>query len=425
MKFNAPRGTHDLWGKDAKKIRFFENLCSEIFERYNYAEIRFPTFEDAGLFTRSIGETTDIVEKEMYVFEDKKGRKLALRPEGTASVVRALLENNILQDLAVGKLFYMGQMFRYERPQAGRYREFYQAGAEYFGNAAAAADAEIITLSVEILKALGIRDLKVHVNTLGCDNCRPKFRHALKEYFSSVKGLCADCNKRLEKNPLRLLDCKIDSGKFNDLPKAEDFLDDDCRKHFQEVQELLKNAGVEFIVDHRLVRGLDYYIRTVFEIRSGSLGSQDALCAGGRYDNLVEELGGSPTPAVGFALGSERVIMAMDNQKIEFDLKNKRTVFIAVVSKALENEAFRIASRLRDVSNGEKYFKSISENYRDIVIEGPFADKSLKAQLRLADKLGAEKTIIFGDDELKRGVAILRDMKTQSQVEISLKDLAE
>ena len=425
MKYNAPRGTHDLWGKDAKKIRFFEKLCSEIFEKYNYFEIRFPTFEDAGLFTRSIGETTDIVEKEMYIFEDKKGRKLALRPEGTASVVRALLENNILQDLAVGKLFYLGPMFRYERPQAGRYREFYQAGAEYFGNSAPAADAEIIMLSAEILKALGIRDLKVHVNTLGCGNCRPKFRHALKEYFSSVKDLCADCTKRLEKNPLRLLDCKIDSGKFKDLPRAEDFLDEECRKHFQEVQGLLKNAGLEFIVDHKLVRGLDYYTRTVFEIRSGSLGSQDALCAGGRYDNLVEELGGSATPAVGFALGSERVILAMENQKLEFGLKNKRVIFIAVVSKGLEQEAFRVASSLRDAKNGEKYFKSISENYNDIAIEGPFADKSLKAQLRLADKLGAEKTIIFGDDEFKRGVAILRDMKTQSQAEISIKDLAE
>jgi len=423
MKFNAPRGTHDLWGKQAESLSFLEKLCSKVFQKYNYSEIRFPSFEDAGLFTRSIGETTDIVEKEMYVFEDKKGRKLALRPEGTASVVRALIENNILYNLPLGKLYYMGQMFRYERPQAGRYREFYQIGAEYFANPAPSADAEIIILADEILKEAGVKDIKVHINTLGCEKCRPAFRAALKEYLKSVKGLCSDCVIRVEKNPLRVLDCKIDSHKFTELPKMEDFLDEDCKKHFKDVQELLKSAGCVFTVDHKLVRGLDYYGKTVFEIRSGSLGSQDALCAGGRYDNLVEELGGNPTPAVGFALGSERVIMALENQKADIPLEKKRMIFIAVSSSALEKEAFRFVAKLRSREAEEKYFKGISEDPKDITVEGPFSDKSLKLQLRLADKLGAEKTVIFGDEEFKRGTVLLRDMKTQSQSEISVKDL--
>ncbi len=425
MKFNAPRGTHDLWGKQSESLSVLEKLCSKIFQKYNYSEIRFPSFEDAGLFTRSIGETTDIVEKEMYIFEDKKGRKLALRPEGTASVVRALIENNILHNLPLGKFYYMGQMFRYERPQAGRYREFYQIGAEYFANAQPSADAEIIMLAAEILRKAGVKDVRVHINTLGCDKCRPAFREALKEYLKTVKGLCTDCVSRVGKNPLRVLDCKIDSHKFTDLPRMEDFLDPECKDHFEKVKELLKAAGCGFTVDHKLVRGLDYYTKTVFEIRSASLGSQDALCAGGRYDNLVEELGGSPTPAVGFALGSERVIMALENQKIEMPLKKRRLIFIAVSSAGLEKEAFRLVSRLRSAEAGNKYFQEISENPEDITVEGPFADKSLKLQLRLADRLGAEKTVIFGDEEFKRGVVLIRDMKTQSQMEVSYKDLLD
>lgn len=415
MNFKAPRGTHDLWAAQAEKISFLEEVSRRIFRRYNVAEIRVPSFEDAGLFTRSIGETTDIVEKEMYVFEDRKGRKLALRPEGTASVVRACIEHQLIQNLPAAKLFYMGSMFRYERPQAGRYREFFQVGAEYFGNPAPTADAEIILLARDILAGIGLDDIRVHLNSLGCAACRPVFRAALTEYFSKQKDLCGDCQRRIERNPLRLLDCKVDGPRFTDVPRMQDNLCPDCAGHFNRVQEFLTSAGASFQIDHRLVRGLDYYTRTIFEIRSAGLGAQDTLAAGGRYDNLVKELGGSPTPAVGFALGSERVVMAAENLG-RLKLESRPTVFIAVAGAELEPAAVQLAARLRSLKASVAGFGPAA----DLQVEGPYADKSLKSQLRLADKVGAAKTIIFGPDEFKRGAVTVRDMKTQQQEELPI-----
>lgn len=415
MNFKAPRGTHDLWAAQAEKISFLEEVSRRIFRRYNIAEIRVPSFEDAGLFTRSIGETTDIVEKEMYVFEDRKGRKLALRPEGTASVVRACIEHQLIQNLPVAKLFYMGSMFRYERPQAGRYREFFQVGAEYFGNAAPTADAEIILLARDILTGVGLGDIRVHINSLGCAACRPVFRAALTEYFAKQQDLCGDCQRRIERNPLRLLDCKVDGPRFTDVPRMCDSLCPECATHFNRVQEFLTAAGASFQIDHRLVRGLDYYTRTIFEIRSAGLGAQDTLAAGGRYDNLVKELGGSPTPAVGFALGSERVVMAADNLG-RLKLEVRPTVFIAVAGAELEPEAVKLAAALR---NRAATVSGI-DPAADLQVEGPYADKSLKSQLRLADKVGAARTIIFGADEFKRGTVTVRDMKTQQQEEVPI-----
>jgi len=421
MNFNAPRGTHDLVAKDAENLRYLENLCREIFTKWNYSEICFPTFEDAGLFTRSIGESTDIVEKEMYVFEDRKGRKLALRPEGTASTVRALLEHNLLQNMPAAKLFYMGPMFRYERPQAGRYREFYQAGAEYFGNPEPLADAEIIIAANEILKGLGLGKIDIRLNSLGCKACRPAFREELKKYFSSKEGLCADCNNRLDKNPLRVLDCKIDGPRFTDLPQMEKFLCPECKKHFDSVKELLTSSGCGYTVDHKLVRGLDYYTKTIFEIRGSSEGAQDALCAGGRYDNLVEELGGKPTPAVGFALGSERVIAAAQKENAAWNASVPVKIFVAVSGESLLKEAFVFAAKLRTDGLAENVKLAIGTGARALRVEGPVAAKSLKSQLKLADRFGADKTVIFGEDEYKRGAVVLRDMKTQEQKEIKLK----
>jgi histidyl-tRNA synthetase len=420
MNFNAPRGTHDLIEKDAENLRYLETLCRKIFEKWNYSEICFPTFEDAGLFTRSIGESTDIIEKEMYVFEDRKGRKLALRPEGTASTVRALLEHSLMQKMPAAKLFYMGPMFRYERPQAGRYREFYQAGAEYFGNSEPPADAEIIIAASEILKSAGLKKIDTRLNSLGCKACRPAFRQELKNYFSSKEGLCEDCSNRLEKNPLRVLDCKIDGPRFTDLPQMEKFLCPECKKHFDGVKELLEKSGCGYTVDHKLVRGLDYYTKTIFEIRGSAEGAQDALCAGGRYDNLVEELGGSPTPAVGFALGSERVIAAAQKENAVWNASRPLKVFVAVSGESLLKEAFVFAAGLRRSNLAEPVKLAICAGAPEICVEGPVASRSLKSQLKLADKFGADKTIIFGEDEYKRGAVVLRDMKTQEQKEIKI-----
>ena len=423
MNIKAPRGTHDLWGKQARQLQLLEAVSRTVFEKYNYTEVRMPTFEDAGLFTRSIGETTDIVEKEMYVFSDRKGRKLALRPEGTASVVRAYLENQLAQNLAVGKLYYMGSMFRYERPQAGRYREFYQIGGEFFGDPGPRADAEVILLARDVLNAAGLSEIDVRLHTLGCDACRPRFRQALKEYFGSRKNLCADCMRRMERNPLRLLDCKVDSSSFEDLPRMEEFLCEECGLHFCRVQEMLEAAGCRFHVDPRLVRGLDYYTRTVFEIRSSRIGAQDALAAGGRYDNLVQELGGNPTPSVGFALGSERVLMALEGEKSPLEAAQPVTIFIAVADKSLEKDAFGFAAFLRNIPDRAKPALIFSDTRSPFAVEGPFADKSLKSQFRLADKLGAQKVVIMGEEEHKRGSAVIRDMKSKAQEEISLSSL--
>ncbi|MFH1368653.1 MAG: histidine--tRNA ligase [Elusimicrobiota bacterium] len=414
MLYKAPRGTHDLWGKQARKLRRLEDICRGVFRRYNYSEIIVPTFEDAGLFTRSIGETTDIIEKEMYVFEDRKGRKLALRPEGTASIVRAYVENNLGQDAGVSKYFQMGSMFRYDRPQAGRYREFYQVGAEYYGNPAPSADAEMILLARDILRGAGIKDAVILLNTLGCRECRPAYKKALLDYLKPgserTKDLCEDCAKRMEKNPLRVLDCKTDGIKFDKAPKMENFLCPECKAHFEQVQALLRETGCEYTLDHKLVRGLDYYTRTIFEFRSNALGSQDALGGGGRYDNLIKELGGAETPAVGFAMGVERVIIAADAASPEFGAEKSNIIFVAVASEALNAQAFKLAESLRNCG-------------KDFSVEGPLAGKSLKSQFRTADKIGAEKVVVFGEDEFKRGCVTVRDMKTQSQNEVKINDL--
>lgn len=417
-QYKAPRGTHDIYGQLALALEELDRISRSVFRKHNFKEIKTPMFEDVALFTRSIGEATDIVEKEMYVFEDRKGRKLALRPEGTASLVRAYIEHRLDMEEPIGKFFYCGDMFRYERPQAGRYREFLQMGAEYLGNPNPNADVEIILLAKEILSKLNINDVVIHINSLGCANCRPVFRQKLIDYFSSIKDLCEDCKRRLEKNPLRLLDCKIDSCKFQNAPAMKDCLCDDCKKHFNTVQTLLQTVGCEYTVDDRLVRGLDYYTRTVFEVRSSAVGSQDAICAGGRYDNLVKELGGQQIPSVGFALGSERVLMAAQNTGFFENLPKKHLVFIAVADEELFNEAFNFANNLMANKDNIKQKLNLPEN---IIIEGPFLNKNLKSQFKLADKLEAQKTILFGKTEFEQNKILIKDMATKTQTEFEYK----
>ena len=414
-QYKAPRGTHDIYGQLALALEQLDKISRTVFRKRNFKEIKTPMFEDVALFTRSIGETTDIVEKEMYVFEDRKGRKLALRPEGTASLVRAYIEHRLDMEEPIGKFFYCGDMFRYERPQAGRYREFLQMGAEYLGNPNPNADAEIILLAKEILSTLNINDVVIHLNSLGCKNCRPIFRQKLIDYFSSIQDLCEDCKRRLEKNPLRLLDCKIDSQKFQNVPTMQGCLCDDCKNHFEQVQSLLKSVNCDYIVDDKLVRGLDYYTRTVFEVRSNAVGSQDAICAGGRYDNLVKELGGQQIPSVGFALGSERVLMAARNTGFFDKLPKNDLIFIALADNELFGEAFKFANNL--ILNKDNIRQKLNLQ-NNITVEGPFLNKSLKSQFKLADKVGAVKTILFGKTEFDNGKIVVKDMKTQQQQEI-------
>ena len=418
-QYKAPRGTHDIYGQMALALEELDKISRTVFRKHNFKEIKTPMFEDVALFTRSIGEATDIVEKEMYVFEDRKGRKLALRPEGTASLVRAYIEHRLDMEEPIGKFFYCGDMFRYERPQAGRYREFLQMGAEYLGNPNPNADVEIILLAKEILSTLNINDVVIHINSLGCANCRPIFRQKLVDYFSSIQDLCEDCKRRLEKNPLRLLDCKIDSQKFQNVPTMQECLCDDCKNHFNQVQSLLKSVGCDYVVDDKLVRGLDYYTRTVFEVRSNAVGSQDAICAGGRYDNLVKELGGQQIPNVGFALGSERVLMAAQNTGFFDKLPKNDLVFIAVADEELFNEAFKFANNL--IVNKENIRQKF--NLKDnIIVEGPFFNKSLKSQFKLADKLGASKTILFGKTEFEQNKIVVKDMVSKTQTEVEYKN---
>ena len=389
----------------------FEAAARSVLIRHGFEEIRTPIFEDLSLFVRSIGEQSDIVGKEMFVFEDKKGKKMALRPEGTASLVRAYIERRLDITFPAGKFFYCGEMFRYERPQAGRYRQFNQIGAEFLGMSSPSADAEIIITVADILAAVGVKaDIKI--NSLGCPACRPKYRQALVEYFSSIKDLCADCQVRLQNNPLRLLDCKIDGAKFIDTPKMADFLCPDCVENFNSVKKLLALAGYEFRVDERLVRGLDYYTRTVFELSSDAVGAQDALAGGGRYDNLVKDLGGKDTPAVGFALGADRVLLAASQSGVFKSAKAPEKVYVGAADIDLMDEAFAFAVRIS---------KEGLKSNANISVYPPLMGKSLSHQLKFADKIGASKAVIFAKTEFDKGFLLVKDMvaKTQEEVPIS------
>ena len=315
MLTTAPRGTKDILPRDVEAWRYLERTMREICAQYGYLEIRTPVFEHTELFLRGIGETTDVVEKEMYTFTDRGERSLTLRPENTASAVRSYVENKMYADPAPTKLFYIGPMFRYDRPQAGRYRQFHQFGVEALGVEGPNIDAEIILLAVQILQTLGLKDLKLKVNSVGCPKCRPLHREKLQEYFRPHLGeMCKDCQSRFDRNPLRLLDCKNphDQELAAGAPSLEECLCEECKTHFEGLKELLTAAGVDYVVDHNLVRGLDYYTKTAFEIQYAPLGAQSAVCGGGRYDGLIEEIGGPATPGIGFAMGMERVLLAIE-----------------------------------------------------------------------------------------------------------------
>jgi len=347
----APKGTSDILPSQIDYWYYIENIIKEVLQIYGYREIRTPSFEHTELFVRGIGETTDIVNKEMFTFQDRKGRSLTLRPEGTAPVVRAYLEHNMSRENPVVKLFYLGNMFRCEKPQAGRYRQFNQFGLEAIGSQSPLIDAEIIQASLEIYEKIGLTDLKLVINSVGCRECRPKYLEALKEYFKDRKELlCSDCRERYDKNPLRILDCKKKQCQIEikNSPTIFDYLCEDCRKHFQKLKEFLDSIGVVYQVNPLLVRGLDYYTKTAFEIISGELGSQNAVGGGGRYDYLVEELGGKPTPAVGFAAGIERMIATLQKQGVKIPSWEGLKVFVATVSTEDYSSALKIVKQIRE-----------------------------------------------------------------------------
>jgi histidyl-tRNA synthetase len=404
------KGMHDVLPDEMPRWHFVERTYREIVERYGYEEIRTPILEPLELFVRGIGEATDIVEKEMYSFEDKGGDWLALRPEGTASTIRAYIQHNLQAQRPYHKLYYLGPMFRRERPAKGRFRQFYQAGAELVGIEAPAADAEIVEMAVRFVERLGIGEVTVHLSSLGDAGTRPAFRSALIDHFSGVAGeLCQDCRRRLETNPLRILDCKVESCRNHaaTAPSVIDYISDAARDHFDETLRLLGRAGVDHVVDPTMVRGLDYYTRTIFEIKGAAdtLGAQATIVGGGRYNDLVAEFGGAPTPAIGFSFGIERVLMLLDEGKIP---ATRAVVFVAGIGEGGDERARSLALDLR------------AEGFR---IEATYGTGSLRSQLKRADRYGAAIVVIAGEEEARREAVTVREMKSGQQREVPIAGL--
>ncbi len=408
----ALRGTQDILPADAYKWNYMEGVIRDLCRKYGYGEIRTPIFEATELFQRGIGDTTDVVTKEMYTFTDRGGRSCTLRPENTASAVRAYLEHKLYGDQQVHKLFYIGSMFRYDRPQAGRYREFHQFGVEVLGADSPAADAEAISLAYTLFQKLGLKDLVLHINSIGCPKCRPVYRQTLIDYFrASDEPLCEDCRERLEKNPLRVLDCKEDSKKesVKHAPEITDYLCEECREKYEALKKYLTALGIPYEEDPRLVRGLDYYTNTAFEIQYTPLGAQSAICGGGRYDGLVEEIGGPHTPSVGFAVGLERLLLALEMQHLIPELVQTGHVYIAALGKDAVAAGMKIQQELRA--------KGIPT---DMDLQG----KSLKGQMKQAGKSGASVTVIIGEDELAKGEAVVKNMDAGTQENISFETVS-
>jgi histidyl-tRNA synthetase len=405
----AVRGTRDILPGEVEKWQRLEQVARELCERYGYLEVRTPIIEREELFAKGTGETTDIVQKEMYTFVDKGGDRVTLRPEATPSMVRAFVEHSLEQALAFPKLYSIGPMFRYERPQKGRYRQFHQLDVEVFGVRDPAVDAEVIDLAWTMVRELGIGDAELLINSVGDERCRPAFSKALVDALGeNVSKLCADCQRRAQTNPLRIFDCKVpeDQPIIDSLPHAEDFLCEECRAHFDAVKRHLSAAGIRFRVSHRLVRGLDYYTRTTFEILGASLGAQNALLGGGRYDGLVKRLGGPDRAGIGFAAGLERLVLAMPDPADARD----GGLFVAAIGEEARDASIALLAELRRAG---------------LAAQMDYDSRGVKAQLKRADRLGASRTVIVGGDELARGEVTVRDMKTGEQLAVKRSDIAQ
>jgi histidyl-tRNA synthetase len=411
--YQAPRGTADILPEDQAYWHFIESKAAEISRIYGYRKIDTPVFEDTGLFIRGVGEETDIVQKEMYTFEDRGGNQLTMRPEGTAPVCRAYLEHGMQNLPQPVKLYYIFALYRYERPQAGRYREFHQFGVEAIGEVDPVLDAEVIDMAWQFFLSLGIGQLHLKINSIGCKNCRPAYLDRIKEYYALCRpDLCPDCRNRLERNPLRLLDCKNLTCRqiAASAPKIYEQLCPECSGHFEQLKQYLSLLNLPYEIDHCLVRGLDYYTRTVFEIQPEAEGAQSTLGAGGRYDDLIEELGGKPTPAIGFAIGIERIIANLKKQNLPVPPLPGPTVFIAFLGEAARNAAVSLAGDLRR---------------RGISLVQALGNKSLKAQLRQANSAGVRYTVIIGEEEIRTSSVQLREMSTSQQRNVPVSDLIE
>ena len=408
---NIPKGTKDILPSESYKWQYVENTAREVARVFGASEVRTPTFEHTEVFLRGVGETTDIVNKEMYTFLDKGGRSITLKPEGTAGVARSFVENGMASMALPQKLYYITQCFRYERPQAGRLREFHQFGVEFLGASDANIDAEVILLAKSFLDKVGIKNITLYLNSIGCKECRKKYEQALTEYLNkNIDGMCELCKDRLKKNPLRILDCKNDDCKkiTANAPKILDYICEDCANHFNKVQNLLKIAGVEFKVNANIVRGLDYYTRTVFEFVSDNIGAQGTVCGGGRYDGLISQLGGNDVPGIGFAVGIERILMLLENTGVQIANPNKVEYYVAPMGEKEAEKAFEIVSKLRS---------------RGISADFDHMGRGIKAQFKYADKIGAEKVIVIGSNELAQGKAKVKCMADGSESEVEFDNL--
>ena len=409
----AVKGTNDMLPPDSHKFQFVEGSMLKTASLYGFREIRVPVFEHTEVFKRSVGDTTDVVQKEMYTFDDKGGRSITLRPELTAGVVRSVIEHGLINGALPVKVCYVGGCYRYEKPQAGRLREFHQFGVECFGAASPAADAEVISLARQVLETIGIQNISLEINSIGCPECRKNYHKALKDYFNShIDTLCETCRDRLERNPMRILDCKspICSAVAKDAPKVIDFLCDECKTHFDGVKAHLDAAGIKYTVNPQIVRGLDYYTKTVFEFVSGDIGAQSTVCGGGRYDGLVKQMGGTQVAALGFAMGIERLMLALENQNAPFPEPQKCDIYIAPMGDAAAVKATALCTALR---------RDGFEAQCDVCGRG------LKAQMKYADKIGALYSMVLGDNELEQNKCNIKNMTTGEITEVCLDEISE
>lgn len=411
MITQRPRGTQDWYGDAMYKRTLIEKKARQLCKAYNIKEIITPVFEDISLFQRGVGETTDVVQKEMYDFYDKGERHIALKPEGTAGAIRAYLENNLYAASQPTKLFYVTPAFRYEKPQSGRLRQHHQFGVEFVGSASPLAEVELITLLITFIRELGLKDVKLHINSIGCKNCRKTYNEALLSYLKEHEDkLCATCRERMQKNPLRVIDCKVPDCKeiVKNAPRTIDYLDEECREHFEELQSLLKGLNIPFEIDTGIVRGLDYYTKTVFEFVNEE---GFTLCGGGRYDGLVHEIDEKQDiPSVGFGIGLERILYFMEKENTKLPEEEPIALYVGILGKEARTEAYRLVTGLRAAG---------------VIVETDYMDRSVKAQMKYANKIGAKNTVILGADELSKGKALIKNMESHEEIEVDLDKITE
>ena len=413
MAMKAPKGTKDMLPQDAYRWQYIEDEWAKICSEYGFREIRTPVFESTDLFNRGVGDTTDIVQKEMYTFEDMGGRSITLKPEGTSPAVRAFIESNLYAETQPTKIFYDTPCYRYEKPQAGRLREFHQFGIENFGTPSMMADAEIIALGHDFLKRMGIEDVELHISSVGCRKCRPVYRKVLQDYLRpKYDCLCETCKSRFDKNPMRILDCKSPEDKeaVKDAPMMIDYLCEDCSRDFADLKSCLDAMGIEYVVDPSIVRGLDYYTKTAFEFITTKIGAQGTVCGGGRYDHLIEEVGGPDMPGVGFGLGKERLLLLMEACGHDFGAAPAPQIFLAWIGDEAKLYALKLLHELRG---------------KGIRADMDTRERNLKGQMKYANKLGAEYTAVIGGDEVASGEITLKNMSTSEQTKVRREDLAD